>query len=78
MKKCSALLALVLVLTACAPRTMLSEVSRSDGSTVHRLTCRAKIDCPQQAAQLCPGGYELVDETVGIIGTLSDLTISCR
>jgi hypothetical protein len=57
---------------------MVSEVGRPDGSTVHRVVCRAKIDCPQQAAQVCPGGYEIVDGAVDVIGSLNDLTISCR
>ena len=73
----NSLLPVLFVLAGCASPVMVSEVSRPDG-TAHRLICRAKLDCPQQAAQLCPGGYEIVDGEVGVIGTLSDVTVSCR
>jgi hypothetical protein len=53
-------------LAGCASPVMVSEVSGPDGSTAHRLICRARIDCPQQAAQLCPGGYEIVDGDIGV------------
>jgi hypothetical protein len=49
----------------------------ADGNT-HRLICRARLDCPQMAARLCPGGYEVVDGEVGVIGSLDDLTVACR
>ena len=69
------ILPLVLVLAGCASPVMLSAAS-PDGST-HRLLCRAKLDCPQMAAQLCAGDYEIVDGD-GVIGSLSDVMVACR
>ena len=70
-----AVLPTALVLVGCASPIMMSD---ANGDTARRLTCRAKVDCPQQAAQLCPGGYAIEEGNLGVIGTLTDLTVSCR
>ena len=76
MRKISSILPVILVLIGCTSPVMVSDAKSADGT--HRLICREKLDCPQQAARLCPGGYEIVDGAVGVIGSLSDVTVSCR
>ena len=77
MRKSSAIFPFILVLAGCTSPVTLSEAGAPDGSAVHRLICREKLDCPQQAAQLCPGGYRIVEGDVGVIGSLSDIRVAC-
>jgi hypothetical protein len=76
MSKSACILSIMLVLAGCASPALLSQAS-ADGSN-HRLICRARLDCPQMAARLCPGGYEIVDGDTGVIGSLDEVTVTCR
>lgn len=77
MRNISPILSGVLVLAGCSSPVILSD-ARDPAAGTHRLICRERLDCPQQAARLCPGGYEIVAGDTGVIGSLSDLTVSCR
>ena len=76
MRKSRPVAATVLFVAGCTSPVTLNEVARADET--HRLVCRARVECPQYAAQLCPAGYDIVDGALGPIGALTNLTISCR
>ena len=77
MRNINPILSGVLVLAGCASPVMVSDARDPAGGT-HRLICRERVDCPQQVARLCPGGYEIVDGGTGVIGSLNALTVACR
>jgi hypothetical protein len=77
MRKRSGIFPFILVVAGCASPVQVAQVSASADSAVHRLICREKLDCPQQAAQLCPGGYRVVDGAPGVIGSLNDMRVAC-
>ena len=76
MQKSACGIQIVLVLAGCASPAMPVQTS-ADGNT-HRLLCRARLECPQMATQLCPGGYEIVDGGAEVIGSLDEVTVASR
>jgi hypothetical protein len=76
MSKRSAIIPVVLVLAGCASPALVNTASAPDGA-VHRVICRAKLDCPAQATLICPGGYRVVESGSDVIGSLNDMRVAC-
>ena len=67
-------------------------ITGPNGKVAYSMRCsgfgRTRLDCLKKAEELCPGGYEIVDDLnrlvgsidngTGVVATRNDLTISCR